>query len=126
MAALPQMDLQQAGSGPQMPDPMEPKPPEVDQREYTEVCLLVAVETCAKGVQAGIGASNPEYASKFAQAAAALAQAYSYVAGVEQATQNLQQKSAADEAKHGLDTAKLAVEASRPQPGAGTPPAQNK
>jgi hypothetical protein len=79
--------------------PMEPQRSEVDLREYTEVCLLDAIETCAKGVSAGVGASNPEYAGKFAQAAASLGQAYQYVASVEQQKNELDQKTAEAEMK---------------------------
>lgn len=54
-------------------------------RDRVEVCLLTSIESCAKAVQAGEGADNPQFVVSFAQAAASLAQAYQALAGAEAA-----------------------------------------
>lgn len=49
---------------------------EAETRERVELTLLLAIETCAKGVDAGVGAENADFAQAFGQSAASLAQAY--------------------------------------------------
>lgn len=49
---------------------------EVEEREKVELCLLGAIESCAKACEVGVGASNPQFVASYGQAAAALAQAY--------------------------------------------------
>lgn len=58
---------------------------EVEYREQVELCGLAAMEACAKAVEAGIGAQNPDFAAKFAQAYQALGLGYESLTRSEQA-----------------------------------------
>lgn len=92
---LPPELLEQMGADPNSlpPDPnLQQEPPEAygpqapgeyETRERVELCLLLAIESCAKGVEAGLGASNEKFAVSYGQAAASLAQAYGQLTGVE-------------------------------------------
>src|SRR4051812_34288219 len=102
MSAMPDMppEMMDPGVDPNSPpaDPMlagpfEQQPPEQpdpyggvgehEYREQVEICLLGALERCAKGVEVGVGAENPQFAQAYAQSAASLGQAYAALVGAE-------------------------------------------
>lgn len=96
MSALPELppELANVDPGSPPPDPMLQQEPvedeyggagEFEEREKVELCLLGAIERCAKGVEVGIGASNADFAMKYAQAAASLGQSYAALVGAEAA-----------------------------------------
>lgn len=57
---------------------------EAPTRERVELCGLLAAETCAKAIQAGIGAENPDFAVKYGQTYQYLCLGYAALAGAEQ------------------------------------------
>lgn len=82
----------------------DPSETEAPTRERVELCVLLAIESCAKAVEAGKGADNPDFVAKYASAAQSLGLAYQALAGAEQ--------------KEG--------ESGSPSPGVGQPPAQSQ
>lgn len=80
-------------------EPDQPDPYEVAEqlgenatRDRVQLCVLLAIETAAKAVEAGVGAENPEYATRYGQAAASLGQAYASLSQIELGEQNTQIK----------------------------------
>lgn len=79
-----------AQGDPQMMDPAAGAPPadpyaggdaaESESRDRVQLCVLLAIENAAKAVEAGVAASNPQFAQAFGQAAASLGQAYASLA----------------------------------------------
>lgn len=65
---------------------------EVEERNKVELCLLGAIEACAKGVETGVGAANAQVAAQYGQAAAALAQAFEALMRTEQAEKDAAQQ----------------------------------
>lgn len=69
---------------------------EVEEREKVELCLLGAIEACAKAVEVGVGADNPDFAAKFGQAAQSLSLSYEALTRSELAAEAQQQPNPSD------------------------------
>lgn len=89
----PEVMEQMQGVDPNSPpaDPMLQQEPdaaygvgEYETRERVELCVLLAIETLAKAVEVGEGASNPQSAQAYAQACASLGQTYASLTQAEQ------------------------------------------
>lgn len=64
---------------------------EFETRERVELCVLLALESCAKAIEAGVGADNAQFAMLYGQASASLGQAYASLTHSEQAELKAQQ-----------------------------------